>query len=92
MIAGDWEKAYGYTSPSYRAAVDLYRFRVKYDAFIKFRKAEVSDLDCAEQTVCKVKMKVTFTPPQDKPWPDITTVSEERWVAEDGNWWRYEEQ
>ncbi len=91
VVAGDWEKAYGYATPTYRATVDLYRFRVNNDALIKFRNASVFGVACEDSAVCKVKMKVTFTPPQDRPSPDLTTVIEERWVIEGGEWWRYTE-
>lgn len=91
VIAGDWEKAYGFATPAYRAALDLHQFRVRHDALIKHRKASVFDVACESDTLCKVKMQVTFTPPQDIPTPDLTTVIEERWVAEDGQWWRYAE-
>lgn len=90
LVAGDWVKAYGYSTPAYRDAVDLYGFRAKHDGLIKFRKAEVLDVAC-EETACKVQLQVTFTPPQDIPSPDLTTVIEDRWVSEAGNWWRYSE-
>lgn len=91
VIAGNWEKAYSFATPAYRAARDLYQFRLRHDAIVKHRKASVFAVACESDTLCKVKMQVTFTPPQDIPTPDLTTVIEERWVAEDGQWWRYAE-
>jgi hypothetical protein len=89
LIAGRWEQAYSYATPAYRAAVDLYGFRSKLDKLIKRKSAEVTSVTCEESALCKVKIRLRFAVQLDD-MGDITTVFEERWVAESGEWWRYE--
>lgn len=93
VIAGKWEQAYGYATPAYREANELYHFRRRLDrGLIKYKQATVGDVTCKETDVCVVKMNMTIFPSQEIPTGNITTTIEERWMRVNGEWWRFEKQ
>lgn len=88
VIAGDWEKAYTFTTPGYRAAVDLFGYRKVHDSFVKHKGVEVLSASCEEPDACKVKTRLRVNIAIDRP-DEITTVIEERWLREAGQWYRF---
>jgi len=88
LIAGNWEKAYSYSTPAYRKAVDLFGFRARSAGPVKLKSAEVVNARCRDLT-CEVTVRVGFAPLQ-RGYPETFTDLEDRWVLESGDWWRYE--
>lgn len=94
-LAGDWETAYSYASPAYRAAFDLKAFTTRFGKGVaNWTSAQVKSVHCQE-TTCDVVMHITYTTPlfnatpyQKKP-DVISTDLDERWVKEEGQWWIY---
>lgn len=88
VIAGEWEKAYGYATPGFRASVDLFGFRSRVSGQVKLKSAEVVSVSCKD-TICEATMRIGVQPLQ-KGYPETRTDLTERWVQEDGDWWRFE--
>jgi hypothetical protein len=90
LIAGEWDKAYSYMTPSYRAVVEQKRYPSRFSGSVSWLAAEVVRVDCAEQS-CTVRMKVTFRPVLGgRPGSAASTGFDETWVFEDGQWWMFE--
>ncbi len=88
VISGNWEVAYGFTSPGYRESVDLFGYRSRLSGLIKFKSAEVVSVVCQEVDSCKAKVRVTFAT-LDGGFGDATTFVEERWLLDKGEWWQF---
>ncbi|WP_296567360.1 hypothetical protein [Zoogloea sp.] len=88
IVTGKWEKAYSYATPGYRQAVDVRGFTGRSAPAAKLKSAEVVNVKCKDAT-CDVIMRIGFAPLQ-RGYPETTTDLEERWILEEGEWWRYE--
>ena len=90
MIAGEWDKAYSYMTPSFRAVVDQKRYPSRFGGSVSWLAAEVVNVTCEEQR-CTVRMKVTFRPVVGmRPGGVASTGFDETWIFEDGQWWMFE--
>lgn len=84
LIAGDVEKAYGYTSPAYRSTRDLNQFRARFGTAVRHTGAEVSRVECDEER-CSVMVMVTYEVPQ--LGTGNTRALRETWIHSAGEWW-----
>lgn len=88
VIAGNWQQAYEFATPAYRAAVSVDSFRARTAGPVQHKSVEVRSVKC-ESAVCELKLMIGFAPLQ-KGFPDLNTELGERWVLEEGEWWRFE--
>lgn len=91
IIAGQFDKAYAMTAPSYRKlkTLDYYQGNLRA-APVKWKSGEVVRIDCVTQT-CKVTVKAVsqiVLPTRYKGLLD--SGLDESWVFEDGQWWMFE--
>jgi hypothetical protein len=90
MIAGDFDKAYMFMPPSYRAVTTRERFRRSFGGAVQVLKAEVVSVQCDAADKCvalmKVEAKAGATLRSAGP---LVTHFEETWVREDGKWWLF---
>lgn len=90
--AGDFEKSYGFTAPSYRALVDLKIFRAETAGAQQLNSAEVLRVTCESDTSCAARVRIEFNVPlgANRTTPEVAeTHFDEPWVKEDGNWWLF---
>lgn len=89
-VAGDYNKAYTYMPPSYRAVTTVEGYRKTMGGAVKLLGAEVISVKCETQDKCLAEMKLearaalargTSAP--------IVTYFEEVWVRENGAWWLF---
>ena len=88
----DFPKAYEYMTPSYRAVVSSEQFRGQYGVSGQWTNAIIHSVSCEAES-CEVSVRVTTkvnVPQMAGRIPEITTYMSEKWVREDGQWWRYE--
>lgn len=85
LIAGDYETAYGYSSPAYRSATSLQRFSAGARGSIRRTDAEVESVTCEEDR-CKVVVMVSYIAVVRQPVSN-TRALEETWILSDGDWW-----
>jgi hypothetical protein len=88
LVAGQIDKAYTYTAPSYRAVTPFQTYRGTFGAGASWEAAEVTDVRC-EAERCEVAVRVRIVLPVRTLGP-ITTDTKEVWVREQGQWWLYQ--
>lgn len=92
LIKGDFNQAYGYLTPSFRAVVTAADYRKRFGAAGAWTNAIVHKVECEAES-CTATIRVTTqvrVPLFATKVPETTTYLDEVWVREDGQWWRYE--
>lgn len=90
-IAGDYAKAYGLTTPSYRKLHTLEQFRMQFGAGAALQGASVVNVTC-EPEKCTARIKINAAPAlAGMNLGTIATHLSETWLLEDGQWWRYQD-
>lgn len=90
LMKGDYEKVYSFTSPEYRAVVDLQQYRAKYGRVVDWRMARVADISYDGPTVATVSVEVTYrTSVPGLAGESIETKSliPEKWIYRNREWW-----
>jgi hypothetical protein len=83
MIAKDFPKAYSFLSPGSKSANTAEQFRQKFRP-INWVSARAVSSDCDAEK-CRVKVALTIT--DHRLGGDATTVFEEVWLQDSGQWW-----
>ena len=83
MAAKDLDKAYEFLSPGSKAAFPLALFKGRI-RLLDWRPAKARSASC-EADKCSVKLEVTFF--DRRLGGEMTTVLEETWIKDVGNWW-----
>jgi hypothetical protein len=83
MAAKDLDKAYEFLSPGSKAAFPLALFKGRI-RLLDWRPAKVRSASCDAEK-CSVKLDVTFSNRRLR--GEVTTVVEEIWIKDVGNWW-----
>ena len=82
LLARDYEKAYGFITPSMRATLplDVFRGRIAGASWIDVKVAKA----VCEPEVCDVSVKMEYYV-----LPNLkdTQVINEKWIIDAGNWW-----
>ncbi|ADX47909.1 hypothetical protein Acav_4019 [Paracidovorax avenae ATCC 19860] len=90
-MAGQYEKTYALTPPSYRAAVTKEQFARQFGNAASVTAAEVTNVECQPEK-CVAKIKLTAKPMIiGVKLNSIDTYLDETWVQEDGQWWRFQD-
>ncbi len=90
-IAGQSDKSYALTPPSYRKAFTPEQFARQFGNGASVTSAEVANVAC-EAEKCVAKVKLTAKPMIIGVKIDsIDTYLDETWVLEDGQWWRFQD-
>ena len=90
LIARDFDKAWGYTQPSYRAAFKREDYAKRFGTAGQWRGVQVHGVTC-EAERCAVRIRLTtrlMLPPA--AGRDVVGFLDETWVREDGQWWFYQ--
>lgn len=90
--AGEFEKAYAFTAPSYRAVTDLKLFRGVTTGVQGLVSANVIDVRCETESSCAAKVRIEYYLPMSPQRPKPEVVSnhfDEPWVKEEGEWWLF---
>ena len=85
LLAGDFETAYSFASPSYRDIVDAVRFQQSLGGHASWLGAKVREVTCRED-VCEAMVRLKYRSPL-PPRMEFETDDIERWLSEDGEWW-----
>ena len=90
LIDRDFEKAWEYTQPGYRAVMRQKDYRNRFGVAGQWLGAQVHDVKC-EAERCTVKLRLTtkvLVPPFAN--REMVNYYDEPWVREDGQWWFYQ--
>jgi hypothetical protein len=91
LLKGDMAKAYTYSSPGFRAVVNLDGFKGRTGIAGRWHAAQVVNVTCDTPERCKAVIKLEFSaliPGRAK--DRITTHIDETWLLEDGQWWIFQ--
>ena len=96
LLKPDYEKAYEYLSPGYRAVKSYRAYLGTMGSSVKRTGATVTKVTCESPDVCEAIVEVSYFyaaqgsmgQPGDTP---VTRISEEKWVKVDGKWWLYKD-
>lgn len=90
LIKGDIEKAYIYTTPEYRAVVNLQQYKGKYGRVLDWRGARVVDISYDVPTVATVSVEVTYRaslPGTGGEMIETQSLISEKWIYKNREWW-----
>ena len=85
LLAGDFETAYSFATPSYRGVVDAIRFQQGLGGHASWLGAKVREVTCRDE-VCEAMVRLKYRSPL-PPRMEFETDDIERWLSEDGEWW-----
>lgn len=89
--AGQVDKAYELTTPSYRKLRTLDQFKMQFGTGAAIKGVSVVKVEC-EPEKCTVRTKVEAAPAlMGISVGTIATHLDEIWLLEDGQWWRYQD-
>jgi len=89
-LAGDYDTAYTFMPPSYRAVTSLDRYKKGFGAAVKLIAAQVERVKCEEPDKCVATTKIEARAVlQRASTPPIVTGYDEVWVRENGQWWLF---
>ena len=89
--AGQVDKAYELTSPSYRKVHTFDQFKMQFGNGASIKGVSVVKVDC-EAEKCTVRTKVEAAPTlMGVSVGTIATHLDEIWLLEDGQWWCYQD-
>ena len=87
----EYEKAYAYLPPSYRALNDVQSYRNSFGAGVEWVDPKVSQVKCpdADRCIVEIDMAVRVVAPGfgNKPIPHTQS---ETWIEEEGQWWYFQ--
>ncbi|WP_313080235.1 hypothetical protein [Pulveribacter sp.] len=87
----EYEKAYAYLAPSYRALNDTQAYRNTFGGGVEWVDPKVSKVKCpdADRCIVEIDMAVRVAAPGfgSKPIPHTLF---ETWIEEDGQWWYFQ--
>ena len=90
LIKGDAENAYMYTTPEYRAVVNLQQYKGKYGRVVDWRGARVVDIGYDVPTVATVSVEVTYRvdlPGTGGELIETKKAISEKWIYKNREWW-----
>ena len=89
--AGQINKVYAFSTPSYRKVRTLEQFKLQFGTAAAGRAVEVRKVTCeAEKCVARIKLSVTPALAGIKVG-NIDTYLDETWLLEDGQWWHHQD-
>ena len=90
LIKGDFDKAWDYTQPGFKAVVQKADYRKRFGAAGQWKGVQVHEVKCeAERCSARLRLTTAVLLPQYKGM-EINGFIDETWVREDGQWWYYQ--
>lgn len=90
LIKGDFEKAYTFSSPDFRAVVSAQQYRGKFGRALSWRLARVVNVSYDAPTVATVSVEVTYRaslPGTGGETIETQSLNSEKWIYKDREWW-----
>jgi hypothetical protein len=90
LVAGEFNRAYTYIIPSYRAVVSADRYRGHFGTAVSWLGNEVLDVNCPETDRCVARSRIDFRPTLSRRMNlKFDTYVDETWLFQDGQWWLF---
>ena len=90
LVQRNFEKAWEYTQPSFRALVAQKDYHKRFGGAGQWKGAQIHEVKC-EPERCTVRLRLTsvLNVPKFR-GQELTGFIDEVWVREDGQWWYYQ--
>lgn len=89
-VAGDYDKAYGFMPPSYRAVNSPADYKKAFGGAVRLIAAEVVSVRCETSDKCTAEMKIEARAALARgASAPIVTYFDEVWVREAATWWLF---
>lgn len=90
LVDGDFEKAWTYTQPGYRAVVPARGYRARFGGGGQWLGAQVHGVTCEpERCTVQIRLETEVILPGFRKQA-FDSFFDEAWVREDGQWWYYQ--
>ena len=92
LIKRDFDAAYGYAQPGFRAVVTRDAYKKRFGDALQWKAVQIHEATC-EVERCTVRIRLTsinMVPNFSKQIPEVTGYFDETWIRDDGKWWFYE--
>lgn len=87
LIAGDFSRAYAYSSQAFQGIVPQDTFRARFGSAVTWVGSEVVAVSCPEATKCMANIRIDYKPIMGgRQAGAYNTHVEETWLLEDGQW------
>ena len=91
LMANNYEGAYAYLTPSYRALNNTESYRNRFCSGAKWVNPQVHSVKCEDAERCKVTVTLgVLVVAQGFGTKPIDSTMFETWLLEDGQWWYYQ--
>lgn len=92
LVAGEFNRAYTYIIPSFRAVVSADRYRSRFGTAVTWVGNEVLDVNCPEADRCVARSRIDFKPTISRKKDMIlATYVDETWLFQEGQWWLFQD-
>lgn len=95
LIKGDFEAAYQFETPAYRAIYAPLQFKYQFGNQVMWRAANVISVRYADPEVAKVRVEVLYRYAEaekaDSNVLNTTSQVDESWFRKEGNWWHQQD-
>ncbi|ADE16670.1 conserved hypothetical protein [Nitrosococcus halophilus Nc 4] len=87
LIQGDFNRAYEYLSPGYRAVNSFELYRARIGKAVQWKEATLKNVSCADKA-CKVTVNIRYryVGPRVESYEGESPVKE-KWTQVEGEWW-----
>lgn len=87
MVAKEFDKAYAYSTPAFRAVVTPDTYRDRFGPAVTWISAEVVRVNCPEPEKCVAVVRLDYSPLLNRTrGQTFSTHFDETWLLEDGQW------
>lgn len=89
LVKRDFERAWTYTDPAFRARVPQADYKARFGAAGAWKEATVRSVSCQPER-CLVRVRLTtqnLVPNFASAIPLLSSEFDEAWVRQDGRWW-----
>ncbi len=92
LVAGEFSRAYSYTTPGFRAVVTQDGYRNRFGGAVIWVGAEVVRVTCsADNAKCDAVVRIDYKAVLGRTRDSvISTHIDETWLHEDGQWWLFQ--
>jgi hypothetical protein len=92
LVKRDFDAAYAYIQPAYRAVVSIEDYKKTFGAAGQWKSAQIQQVTCqAERCAARIRLTTaTLLPQFAQRIPETTTHFDETWVRDEGRWWFFQ--
>ena len=94
LIRGDFDAAYLFETPAYRAIYTPSQFRTRFGNQTQWVMAKIKDIRYDDLRVARVRVKVDYRyaePSKGGQIVDMTHEVNDVWLRKEGQWWRHQD-